>query len=290
MQGREARGLLLGGELREEYEENYHCRPTIEGGGDAKPGEELKGTRGGGKRKRKFSWGPRLKYLIDLISFFTCYKCVDHLMYSLGVAPMSDISQSILEGLPSQISREEELPNDGGGARHATPVAGGGGGQSYACSNIMSALDNPYASDVLNWMARNVAGESEEARGWIENASEGGWDGGGGCDDAGACPAADGDRGDSVDGAKDVADGEGGGEDAPAAVFRNPPLLGRRRFLSARDDEYLRAIISTEAYYELVGEPEPRFTDPSWEMTFLLACTAACFGLLSFFRIPFLLI
>merc|ERR1739848_122682 len=110
-----------------------------------------------GHPARKSVWGPRVKYVLDLLSFFVCYKCVDELVTNSFMVPMTDITTTVMDGLPSrQLDRQE----DHRAARF-----------SHACSNVMSALDNPYAADMLQWVAlHNFA--SEEAKSWITNAKK----------------------------------------------------------------------------------------------------------------------
>ena len=45
---------------------------------------------------------------------------------------------------------------------------------SHACPSVMSALDNPYALDILKSIAK-VEVQTEEMKGWITNAKNCGW-------------------------------------------------------------------------------------------------------------------
>ena len=225
--------------MREEYEE-YE-----DGGKSDAPSER-------GRR-----WGPRLKHLVDLLAFFVCYKSVDYFIYSLGALPLSDITDSVVEGLPSrhvQMHRDRRSKENG---------------RSYACHSVVTALHNPYAADMLEWIAKMQI-DSDETRGWVRNAKECGWLG----------PAeADGDSHEESGIAGELSD--------PTEL---PTFLSQKRVLSALDDEYLEEAITEDAYANLVGETELRFYDPAREVLFLLASTAVGFGLLSYFDVPFLLI
>ena len=208
---------------------------------------------GNARQSNKKKWGPKIKYVLDLFSFFICYKCVDSFVTTylyLG----SEITDSVLQNLPSRQLQEE---------RDAHLVATG---FSYACPSVTSALDNPYAKDMLNWIA-SLEIESEEAKNWLTNAKKCGWS-----NDM-----------DKVEVHSDLEEEE---EEEEAS----PTFLRQRRIMSAQDDKYLQATISREAYYDLIGDPNPRFSDPDKEMFFLLTSTTVCFGLLYALGIPFLLI
>lgn len=213
----------------------------------------------GGKARHsnKKKWGPKIKYVLDLFSFFICYKCVDSFV-STYMYLGSEITESVLQNLPSRQLQEE---------RDAHLVATG---FSYACPSVTSALDNPYAKDMLNWIA-SMEIESEEAKNWLTNAKKCGW-------------SSEMNKVEGHSNLEEEKDEEEEEEDA------SPTFLRQRRIMSAQDDKYLQATISREAYYDLIGDPNPRFFDPDKEMFFLLTSTTVCFGLLYAFGIPFLLI
>jgi len=210
------------------------------------------------RQSNKKKWGPKIKYVLDLFSFFICYKCVDSFV-STYLYLGSEITDSVLQNLPSRQLQEE---------RDAHLVATG---FSYACPSVTSALDNPYAKDMLNWIA-SLEIESEEAKNWITNAKKCGWS-----NDM-----------DKVEVHSDIEEEKE--EEEEEEEDARPTFLRQRRIMSAQDDKYLQATISREAYYDLVGDPNPRFFDPDKEMFFLLTSTTVCFGLLYALGIPFLLI
>ena len=174
---------------------------------------------------------------------------------------MSDITESVLEGMPSRKFKDgQEQQLDA----HLDGV-------SYACSSVMSVLDNPYAADMLNWIASSNI-ESDEAKNWVTNAQKCGWSGGL---------------------AQEVDEDESAKEDdtnEDVGRYGISTFITQKRIMNERDDEYLRDTISREAYYELVGDPNPRFSDPTREMLFYVTATSFCFGLLYVLGIPFLLI
>ena len=149
-------------------------------------------------------------------------------------------------------------------------------GYSYACSNVMSAFDNPYSSDLLYWVSK-LEDKSEEAKNWIVNAQKCGW----------VAPSKDDNDGDLNERSSDSEDDDS--EDKPDGL-NHPTFLRQKRIMSTLDDNYIRDLISDEAYYELVGDPSPRFYDPALQMIFMAVITAICLGLLACFDIPYLLI
>lgn len=215
------------------------------------------------RQSKKKKWGPKIKYVLDLFSFFICYKCVDSFV-STYMYLGSEITDSVLQNLPSRQLQEE---------RDAHLVATG---FSYACPSVTSALDNPYAKDMLNWIA-SLEIESEEAKNWLTNAKKCGW-------------SSEMDKVEVHSDLEEEKEEEEEDDEEEEEEDASPTFLRQRRIMSAQDDKYLQATISREAYYDLVGDPRPRFFDPDKEMFFLLTSTTVCFGLLYAFGIPFLLI
>mmetsp|Transcript_42058 Transcript_42058/g.75836 ORF Transcript_42058/g.75836 Transcript_42058/m.75836 type:complete len:738 (-) Transcript_42058:269-2482(-) len=245
--------------------------------GDALREEYESQNSGQEKRpKQKRVWGPRLKYILDLFSFFICYKCVDHFVNDKMMS-MSEITETVLDGLPSRQLHEqrdqEQLD------QHLVR-----NGFSHACLNVMSALDNPYAVDMLNWIASGDF-ESEEAENWIKNAKKCGW--------SGTAEVKE-DNDVEENGDADTGDVEKSGdtdtESNNSIESGHPTFIAQKQIVSAHDDKYLQETISIEAYYDLVGEPTPKILDPVREYLFLLVSTSVCIGLLYRFGVPFLLI
>mmetsp|Transcript_28343 Transcript_28343/g.60414 ORF Transcript_28343/g.60414 Transcript_28343/m.60414 type:complete len:575 (+) Transcript_28343:2-1726(+) len=238
------------------------------------------------KRKR---WGHRLKYTLDLFSFFICYKCVDYFVCSMGAVPMSDITQTVLDGLPSRQLLQTKQQ------QHDYHLGENNNGVSYACSGVvMSALDNPYSLDMLNWIATAEI-ESEEAKNWITNAKKCGWSGLAEGVEDNDITLEENDDTDSDSGHVDVEEAKNDTDSADSSTddpdeSNHPTFMTKGRIRSAHDDKYLQETISNEAYWELIGDPSPKFHDPAREMLFLLISTAICVGLLYAFGIPFLLI
>lgn len=170
---------------------NYFCSDCTR----EKYGDEVVGCQGGdaGKKqneRKKMLSGWRVKYMIDLFSFFCCYKCIDHFLYTLGLFPMSDITDTVWGNLPSRqkLSPVQPLLHHrswySSNSSAILDVAfderqtrnGETYGVSYACPNVMSAFENPYTLDILNWIARMEL-ESDELKNWIANAKNCGWSG-----------------------------------------------------------------------------------------------------------------
>lgn len=234
-----------GGELQEKYDNNTKANNCI-----SERCEKEKTVQ----HKRKI-WGPRIKYVLDLISFFVCYKCVDYFVYSLGSVPSSDITELVLEKLPSRQLQEQSS------GVHSVET-----GVSYACESVMKALDNPYAVDMLNMIASSPL-QSDEARNMILNANKCGWS----------------------SGIETVAEEEEDGDHHYDVLgITGDDLWGHT--ISALDNKYIQEALSDGAYYDLVGDPNPRIFDPAMEMMFLIASSSICFGLLYAFDIPFMLI
>ncbi|KAL7554562.1 hypothetical protein ACHAWF_018020 [Thalassiosira exigua] len=277
---RDARLLdfFSGGELREEYEPD-------EAGGGGDGGEDRTEPRGS---KR---WGPRLKGLVDLVSFFVMYKCVDHFVSSWGAHPASDITEAVMAGLPSRSEAR-----GGGGARNRR--LDHGARHSYACASVTSVLDGPYGSDMLEWIATSGAAHEEGARDWIANAIECGWrgpasparevaEGGGAGGRSDSCAAKAGEDVDFDDDDDDDADAcEADADENGSALI----TTWNRRFLSAQDERYFKETVSLDQFHDIMGDPSPTFYDPSREAWFYVAITVVAVGVLWACNIPFLLI
>jgi len=230
--------------------------------------EEFERSAGvGGKEtcvKQKKVWGPRSKFILDILSFFVCYKCVDYFVYNAVVLPMSDVTQTVLDGLPSR-----QLLQEQGGDRSVEKDR-----YSYACDNVIGALDNPFAVDMLNWMA-SMDLELPEVKNWIMNAKKCGWT--------------------SLQVADENTESRGNGEAENSgrddlAEFDYPPLITQKQFVSPRDEKYLEAVIPAEQFYDLLGDLTPKFYDGPREHIALVVSAAVCCGMLYWFGIPFLLI
>eukprot|EP00581_Thalassiosira_minuscula_P004664 CAMPEP_0183746222 /NCGR_PEP_ID=MMETSP0737-20130205/66642_1 /TAXON_ID=385413 /ORGANISM="Thalassiosira miniscula, Strain CCMP1093" /LENGTH=606 /DNA_ID=CAMNT_0025981909 /DNA_START=74 /DNA_END=1894 /DNA_ORIENTATION=+ len=238
---------FYGDELREEFE----CSAVV-------------GVKEACAKKKKV-WGPRSKFILDALSFFLCYKCVDYFVYNAVVLPFSDVTQTVLDGLPSRQLRQEP---DGD---HPSVEKNG---YSYACDNVMSALENPFAADMLNWMASIDLG-SPEAKNWIMNAKKCGWT--------------------SMQGADENTESRGNSdaensEHDDLTESDHPPLITQKQIVNPRDEKYLEATIPVDQFYELFGEPTPQFHDGPREHFALVASAALCVGMLYWHDIPFLLI
>mmetsp|Transcript_46149 Transcript_46149/g.96918 ORF Transcript_46149/g.96918 Transcript_46149/m.96918 type:complete len:543 (-) Transcript_46149:283-1911(-) len=231
--------------------------------------EEFERSAGvGGKEtcvKQKKVWGPRSKFILDILSFFVCYKCVDYFVYNAVVLPFSDVTQTVLDGLPSRQLRQEPDGDQPSVEKN---------GYSYACDNVMSALENPFAADMLNWMASIDLG-SPEAKNWIMNAKKCGWT--------------------SMQGADENTESRGNSdaensEHDDLTESDHPPLITQKQIVNPRDEKYLEATIPVDQFYELFGEPTPQFHDGPREHFALVASAALCVGMLYWHDIPFLLI
>ena len=228
--------------------------------------------------KRKKMWGQRVKYILDLFSFFICYKCVDELVTNSFMVPMSDITTAVMNGLPSrQLHEQEDHQLMGNGFSHV----------SHVCSNVIGALDNPYAEDMLNWIALHDF-ESEEAKSLIRNAKKCGWSSTGEIEEYGSDDEENSNANTVAVKKHDHHDDIETGVDDIGSKY--PPFIKPRQIISAQDAKYLEATISREAYWELLSEPSPKFFDSSREYILLTLLSVVCIGLLYHFRIPFQLI
>lgn len=276
--------------------------------------------------------------MIDLFSFFVCYRSVEYFLLYGCIIPLSEITDTVWANLPSrqqpnfhqpqQPSIHHRSPHgttdhlDGIFGEHPGPqqqqrqrqqhIRLGGdttaAGVSYACSHIRSALDNPYALDMLNWIA-SMETDSDEVMNWIANAKNCGWPGRveTGADDTTsrvdieckedmACSTNDqiiDDLLEEYQGPVDVVHSDAVEHHRTCtyeAIRDNESYYPERRRISAQDDDYLRNTVSHEAYYDFIRSPHPRFYDSVKEHGFWFVTTVICFGFLYIYDIPFLLI
>jgi hypothetical protein len=70
----------------------------------------------------------------------------------------------------------------------------------------------------------------------------------------------------------------------------NESYYPEMRRISSQDADYIRSTVASEAYYEFIRSPNPRFFDSVKEQLFWFATTVLCLGLLYICNIPFMLI
>ncbi len=275
------------------------------------------------QRKKMFGW--RLKFIFDLFSFFFCYKSVEHFLYNGCMIPLSEITDLVWDNLPSrqqqpQLHQQErahdchgssDIANifdcrfDGHPYRKVQPDqhryhsgCEKAAGVSYACHNVRSALENPYALDMLTWIA-GIKTESDVVTNWIANARNCGWSG-----VVARAEETDSQKCDRIITSNDdVAHHQtcmkpGPIREETGNTCEKPIEEGNhfvsyypeKRKISALDDKYIQSIISREAYHEFIRYPDPRFFDSVKVQLFLFVTTVICLGLLYVWDIPFLLI
>ena len=279
--------------------------------------------------------------MIDLFSFFACYRSVEYFLLYGCIIPLSEITDTVWANLPSrqqpnihqprQSSIHHRPPHGTISCKSADLVDGifgeypghqqqrhqhireGGdttaAGVSYACSHIRSALDNPYALDMLNWIA-SMETDSDEVMNWIVNAKNCGWPGlvETGADDTSTSRMDIGCKEDMTCSTNDqIIDDLLEDYQVPVdvvhsdavehhrtctyeAIRENESYYPERRRISAEDDDYLRNTVSHEAYYDFIRSPHPKFYDSVKEHGFWFVTTVICFGFLYIYDIPFLLI
>lgn len=291
------------------------------------------------QRRKLFGW--RVKYMLDLFSFFFCYKSVEYFLYNVGVIPLSEITDEVWANLPSRHVHNQSLHGTSSsrdilldrvcdehprrklqpGQQHRIHFGGDDtAGVSYACTNVRSALDNPYALDMLSWIAK-MEFQSVEIANWIANAKNCGWSGVvAGGDDAASLVEIEASTKDQISMSIDdniVDDDEvqsvhvvnsddkvhqwtcitpqqirEGSENSYEGhdARENESYYPEMRRISAQDADYIRSTVASEAYYEFIRSPNPRFFDYVKEQLFWFATTFLCLGLLYICDIPFLLI
>ncbi|KAL7554564.1 hypothetical protein ACHAWF_018022 [Thalassiosira exigua] len=239
-----------GGELREKYEpdEVGVCNREEEGN----------------EPDRSRRWGPRLKHVLDIISYFIACACIISLVESWGSIPVSNITEEVMAGVPSRQMREQSHD----------------GGTHHSCASVMTALDKPYGSGMMEWLA---SVDAEGAHRLVANAKECGWQGTSsgiketlGGDDQGA-------RSDSCDAnndENDACDDDADENDSPTLV------LWKKSFLSLQDEQYLKEMISPNQFHVIVGDPSPMFYDRKREAWFYVVITMFGFGVLWLCDIP----
>lgn len=120
--------------------------------------EKCVGRRGGEDTcttRSKIIWGRKIKLVLDCCSFFLFYKSVEHFIGRVAPIPSSLLpSTQVGGGESSSVVHQRRV--------------------SHACPNVMSALDNPYALDILMSIAK-VEVQTEEMKDWITNAKNCGW-------------------------------------------------------------------------------------------------------------------
>ncbi|KAL9186581.1 hypothetical protein ACHAXT_005819 [Thalassiosira profunda] len=204
-------------------------------------------------------WGPRLKSVLDIFSFFLLYCSVDHFVTEMGPKSLLNVRDTVLEGLPS---RQLHLQWTRSSMNDMQQCVGGG---DKECPNV-AMTEADFMSDIMSW---------------ILNSNRCGW----GPDDNG-----------KADSSFQMPDNESmlfpASKGTAPKLFRpwKQPDDEWRRTLNVRDDEYLRANLSLDSYYSLVGDPYACFTDPVTELVFHAVITGISFGCMHWLEVPFLLI
>jgi hypothetical protein len=226
-------------------------------------------------------WGPRIKVILDVLSFYVCLAGVEFLGNEF-VSVISNAKESILEGLPSRrLDHQwaERKSNENAGNLCKGSVSGN---DTAAPSCIDSTVS--FMSDVLNW-ATNA-----DRCGWVklDEADEEVHIGGSGKDEyakeghyeLGACKAKGYDEACVLSNASEIAPKK-------THPWRQSKEEWKQR-MNILDDEYLRANISIENYYLFVGDPHVYLVDPKLDMIAKAALAGISYAGLSWFGIPFM--
>jgi len=238
--------------------------------------------------RRGARWGPGAKRVLDLISFFLCYKSVEHFLWRVGPSTTPPPPSAMVnEGAP----RPPPPPGQRGGGRSSSSssssISRGRRRVSHACTAVVGALGNPYASEILDWIASRAAESDDDvvARGYVANAMNCGWSGPRTTttsDDDGDHPWLYYDGNDeSTDSSTDVVEANDDESDRPTT-----PIAEGGNVIAPPDDDYddeRRNVV-------LAACPIPGPVDWWMEQLFVFASTAICLGLLYACGIPFLLI
>ncbi|KAL3766905.1 hypothetical protein ACHAW5_000923 [Stephanodiscus triporus] len=227
-------------------------------------------------------WGPRIKLILDVLSFFVCYSGVNFFADVWVYANILDMKDSIMEGLPSRNLHQQctkQMGNEKGGDL-CIGVVGGDDDTTAVRINSTDLNGMPFVSDVFNW-ATNA-----DRCGWVNFGEASGHD-----------KETDGDEG---NGKYDFCTLSVGNttcvrsdvtEMSPKKAYpwkrANAEWIQRMNLL---DDEYLRASISSESYYSFVGDPHGFFINDERYMIFQATVITLGFAGLYWFEIPFLLL
>ena len=219
-------------------------------------------------------WGPKLKCMLDIFSFYLCYGCIEHFVIESGPTTLFSMRETVLKGLPSQQLYQQWASNLGNDEGELHCIKSGSHYNATDECLDPSMLKNEYVSDVWNW---------------IMNSNRCGWT----ADD-------DGGGNENEDEDKDHPEKQGGASSSTsfsstgAVVQKFQPWKQAdeewRRLINIRDDEYLRVNVSLDAYYALVGDPYADFVDPVREQLFFLAMTGISMLCLYWYGIPYTLI
>lgn len=222
-------------------------------------------------------WGPRIKLILDVLSFFVCYSGVSYFADVWVYAKILDMKDSILEGLPSRNLHQQctkQKGNEKGGDLCIGVVSGDDGTTAgHINSNNLNGM--PFVSDVFNW-----ATNADRCAGWASFGEEKyGEEGNGEYD---LCTPGVGSK---TCVRSDVT------EMTPKKAYpwkrANAEWSQRMNLL---DDEYLRASISSQSYYSFVGDPHGFFISDERDMIFQATIITVGFAGLHWFEIPFLLL
>lgn len=234
-------------------------------------------------------WGPRIKPFVDAFSFYVCLTCVVHFSTNLiYAAPYLNMRESILEGLPSrQLHQQwtEQMGNENGSNLCIGSVSGEDD-TAAVCINSTDFNGVNFISDVLNWATNGdrcgwvkfgEAKEEVDIRGDDKET-----DVEGGNEEYDFCKLKEGNETCGLSNVHGI---------APNKFY--PWKHAReewRKQINILDDEYLRSILSLEAYQLFVGDPYANLFNPKIEM--ISQATIGAIGLvgLYWFEIPFLAI
>jgi len=258
------------------------------------------GDKAGSNDKRKNKkWGPRVKKVLDVISFYLCYCCIEWFIKETISDMVIDRRDAVLEGLPSrQLKLQQEQQRQWTDnmttqdSEELFCISGDGDGGGGLCSNHMVDPEKEFMSDILNWALNS------NRCGWVRDGDD------------------DDDEDDSSDDEEDPL------ESCPncyhqkldnkssiviplSEVNYNPrtPKVFKpwkqgssgdgedwETKMNLRDDEYLRANISMDAYFAFVGDPFATFIDPVEEQYYMMVVMTGSFVLLHWLEAPFLLL
>ena len=234
-------------------------------------------------------WGPRIKPILDVISFYVCLTCVNYFSTNwIHATTILNMNESILEGLPSRRLHQqwtEKMGNDIEG-NLCIGSLGEEDNTAAVCINSTDFKGVNFMSDVFNWATNGdrcgwvkfgEAKEEVDIRGDDKET-----DVEGGNEEYDFCKLKEGNETCGLSNVHGI---------APNKVY--PWKQAReewRKQINILDDEYLRAILSLEAYQLFVGDPRANLFNPKIEM--ISQATIGAIGLvgLSWFEIPFLAI
>jgi hypothetical protein len=233
-------------------------------------------------------WGPRIKPILDVISFYVCLTCVNYFSTNwIHATTILNMNESILEGLPSRRLHQqwtEKMGNDIEG-NLCIGSLGEEDNTAAVCINSTDFKGVNFMSDVFNWATNGdrcgwvkKIGEADEEVGIggrdIEKYAEEG------NEEHDFCELKEGNETCGLSNVLGI---------APNKIYpwkqANEELRKRMNIL---DDEYLRANLSSELYYQFVGDPHAKLVNPKREMISQAIIGAFCFVGLSWLDIPFL--